>query len=608
MGERINDSTHSSINKSISGSITESPNGPSGGKRARPTERESHRRLAGISRTMSGALRRWNLDGMDDEGLVPLRTVCELMRLNAMRATMGDIRCVVGGGGDNAKLRFELSREERCVRFSQGHSSGSGVRPDVLPIARDLDYIIHGTSLSESHFIANECIRKGDRIRVHFYERDADGHDVGWQTARIGSEVSIAVSARQCNGDGIAFYRSPNGVILTEWINGIAGPQYSRYIVRVRRNPILNRSILRGRGRPTWGEGRYSSPAVGRDVLITASDEHRSTSAITRTRMGETMGAVDQCIYDDASPGDWAEWAPSQSSRRNSAGNAVFLPFDPLPVEGLSTPPRVEFEFGGICSRSHEEYGEYWGIHEPIALGVCSARFYITGRGRDALRPKINPDAVGISQDVGNRESNPKRPKPKRETQGAPEPVFATQESIKAGRHVHTAEAEYSRSARSTVKDEGVTQSNADEELSRGSENDDEDMSAPLVTLKPNRRQDGINDGFACNVVSDGPISRTCHMPSEMSAGAGDRAITGSPQLSFDGRKSGDPSNSPQVPPIHGSAYGIATPTSFRGPTPKSAIWTFGSTRGHQYAGSSGFIQRNLLLQHGDTCIARCAR
>ena len=171
-------------------------------------------------------------------------------------------------------------------------------------------------------------------------------------------------------------------------------------------------------------------------------------------------------------------------------------------------------------SISQEEYDEYWMSCDPIEFGMCSSCCYIAGHGHDALRPRIHQEDVGSSQDVGKQEIDPKRPKAKRETKGEePSPVYATRESIKEGRHVHTAEA----------KDASGAQSDDDEESSRGSENDDEDTSTPLVTLKPNRRQEGLNDGTAGNVVSDGPITRTCQLPSEMSDGAGDRARTGSP-------------------------------------------------------------------------------
>ena len=64
---------------------------------------------------------------------------------------------------------------------------------------------------------------------------------------------------------------------------------------------------------------------------------------------------------------------------------------------------------------------------------------------------------------------------------------------------MHTAEEDYARSARSTVEDESVSQSDADVESS--GESEDDHTSAPLGTLKPNRQQDGLQGGIAGHVV-----------------------------------------------------------------------------------------------------------
>ena len=64
---------------------------------------------------MSDALRHRPLEGMGDEGCVPVRTVCELRRLKELHTTIGDIRLIAAVGGDNAKRRFELCQGGRCV-------------------------------------------------------------------------------------------------------------------------------------------------------------------------------------------------------------------------------------------------------------------------------------------------------------------------------------------------------------------------------------------------------------------------------------------------------------------------------------------------------------
>ena len=51
---------------------------------------------------------------------------------------------IIAGGGDNQKLRLELSRGRGRMRCSQGQTAGSGVRPDCLPAAYNLYYLGRG--------------------------------------------------------------------------------------------------------------------------------------------------------------------------------------------------------------------------------------------------------------------------------------------------------------------------------------------------------------------------------------------------------------------------------------------------------------------------------
>ena len=143
---------------------------------------------------------------------------------------MGDTRVVVSGARDNEQTRFELGQGGRRIRCSKGHSTGSGVRPDVLQVDRDLKYIIHGESLAPAHCTARDGIRKGDLPHAQFYECDDNGNVHGGHTVRGGSEGVIAVSARQSNDDGVSFYRARSDSILTEGANGAFWPKYPYYI------------------------------------------------------------------------------------------------------------------------------------------------------------------------------------------------------------------------------------------------------------------------------------------------------------------------------------------------------------------------------------------
>ena len=107
---------------------------------------------------------------------------------------------------------------------------------------------------------------------MHCYECGDDGHVMCGETGRSGSEVAIIAPSRKCDDDGMVCYRSSNGVIPTEGANGFAGPQYSRFILLVRRNAAIDRIILSGRGHPTWVEGSDPAHVSGRDVEMADID------------------------------------------------------------------------------------------------------------------------------------------------------------------------------------------------------------------------------------------------------------------------------------------------------------------------------------------------
>ena len=76
--------------------------------------------------------------------------------LDNLRTTLGDIRTISNGGGDRDKLRFEMRKGQSWIRRSQGHSAGSGVRPDVSPVGTGARYIAHGTTEVEARQITQQ--------------------------------------------------------------------------------------------------------------------------------------------------------------------------------------------------------------------------------------------------------------------------------------------------------------------------------------------------------------------------------------------------------------------------------------------------------------------
>ena len=140
--------------------------------------------------------------------------------------------------------------------------------------------------------------------------------------------------------------------------------------------------------------------------------------------MEEPLGASDQFMGEGASLRNLEGANPFPDIPSEFRWDSDFPPFEPWHGACPHTPPRAKVEFDIIWPCSKEEYEEYWTTRAPISAGMCISRCYIAGHGRDALIPRIGPDGVRSPHDVGDRDSKPKRPNPKRETKGEDGPAF----------------------------------------------------------------------------------------------------------------------------------------------------------------------------------------
>jgi putative RNA 2'-phosphotransferase len=143
---------------------------------------------------------------LDVGGWVPVTAF-----LAALRITRAELDAVVTG---NDKQRFALERGpdgvER-IRANQGHSIPVELGlPPVDPPAR----LYHGTGTAALASIRATGIHRGRRHHVHLsIDRDT-AHRVG---ARRGGPVAIIpVDAAAMSRNGHLFYRSANGVWLTD--------------------------------------------------------------------------------------------------------------------------------------------------------------------------------------------------------------------------------------------------------------------------------------------------------------------------------------------------------------------------------------------------------
>src|SRR4051812_5469115 len=112
----------------------------------------------------------------------------------------------------NDKQRFSFDITGELVRANQGHS----VEVDLQLEEREPpDVLYHGTVERFLDSILGDGLRKGKRHHVHLSQEVETARKVG---ARRGKPVILQVNALAMHAQGDKFYRSANGVWLTEWV------------------------------------------------------------------------------------------------------------------------------------------------------------------------------------------------------------------------------------------------------------------------------------------------------------------------------------------------------------------------------------------------------
>ncbi|MEU5789807.1 RNA 2'-phosphotransferase [Micromonospora purpureochromogenes] len=131
--------------------------------------------------------------------------------LAALRIDRADLDAVVAG---NDKQRFAVERGadgvER-IRASQGHSIPVDLQ--LAPTAPP-ERLYHGTGAAVLDSIRATGLHRGGRHHVHLSPDVATARRVG--ARRSGAVVVLTVDAAAMARDGHVFYRSANGVWLTD--------------------------------------------------------------------------------------------------------------------------------------------------------------------------------------------------------------------------------------------------------------------------------------------------------------------------------------------------------------------------------------------------------
>jgi putative RNA 2'-phosphotransferase len=142
-------------------------------------------------------------------GWVPVDDLLDACRAHQFALTREELEAVVA---QNDKQRFAFDETGTHIRANQGHS----VEVDLqLEAVQPPTVLFHGTSQRVSAAIEQMGILKMSRHHVHLSEDIETVLRVG---ARHGVPVVFRVDAARMAADGHRFFRSANGVWLTDHV------------------------------------------------------------------------------------------------------------------------------------------------------------------------------------------------------------------------------------------------------------------------------------------------------------------------------------------------------------------------------------------------------
>lgn len=144
---------------------------------------------------------------LDREGWADIQDLIELANKSGNALTEALIHKVVE---TSDKKRFSISCGGDFIRANQGHS----VQVDLgLSSIEPPEFLFHGTAARFVSSIIESGLSKGSRHHVHLSEDTNTAISVG---SRYGEPVILVVDSATMFRDGLEFYRSENGVWLTD--------------------------------------------------------------------------------------------------------------------------------------------------------------------------------------------------------------------------------------------------------------------------------------------------------------------------------------------------------------------------------------------------------
>jgi len=186
-------------------------------------------KLNKISRTITKILRHELNDYIhDEEGFVDLDLILKSNKI-FKDINIDDIKKIVDN--DN-KTRFSLKfiKNKIYIRANQGHSSGNlNDNKMLILLNKQIPGCYHATYVNNLDSIKKYGISRMKRKHIHIATSDQ-----AKSGKRSSCNIKILINMELAMNDGILFYLSENGVILTEGDkDGILLPKYFLDIINI---------------------------------------------------------------------------------------------------------------------------------------------------------------------------------------------------------------------------------------------------------------------------------------------------------------------------------------------------------------------------------------
>jgi putative RNA 2'-phosphotransferase len=177
-----------------------------------------------ISKTLSYVLRHNPASvglELDENGWASVSELLSQLRVNGQAIDLHVLKHIVD---TNTKKRFKFNEDRSKIRASQGHS----IQVDLAyNEARPPTYLFHGTTEKFLAAIEKDGLHKMKRHHVHLSADVETALNVG---QRHGKPIVLKIKAEVMFEEGYRFFRSENGVWLTEAVpfKFIEGPWTTR--------------------------------------------------------------------------------------------------------------------------------------------------------------------------------------------------------------------------------------------------------------------------------------------------------------------------------------------------------------------------------------------